>query len=275
MRFLLLLLLLPIFCGCRNEISDYNFRYGTKLAIQQDSLITKYRKGELLSNQEIKKMEKNLWVWTSLELAPNNLVLRQFCLIDIFKKTPKYKTVIEKILSCLSYNGKIWAEGYSYWIYTRDILDEWIKEFRMDTDINNIAKIVVTVDENFVKTAYQRGTYWYPAPFGDLRNNPLIPDLQSRCNLINRPEIQTVYFDSGYIKYELKADTLKYYINCKPIGLNLHIPKTPDTVKILNGMPLNFDFYTGYDNKYTSSLEETQDLFDEKRINSLENINSY
>ena len=113
------------------------------------------------------------------------------------------------------------------------------------------------IDEGFIKTAYQRNGIWYPAPFGDLTDEPLF--LQNMC-YENKPDN-----NAAIVK---KAGNI-YCITAKPLGLNHHVPKESYTIKIINGYPENFIFYTGYSNKYKNLKEEMEDLLDDRRLESL------
>jgi len=240
----------------------FSFKNGTALAIQQDEYIKLYRAGGDLSNKQISDMEQNLWVATASKTAPNNLVVRQWALIDLFKKTPGHKDSIIKMIDLLSYKElgpyRIWAEGYSYFGYTMDILGEWVAKFPgQDT----LSVILNKIEEGFVVTSYIRNGVWFPAPFGDLRNEPL----KSNSNHpVKNVTISNITFnidgDTGQIGYSIKG---------KPLGLNNHIPKDNYTTVIQNGVPAGFKFYEGYDKKYKNSWEEFRDTFDIKRINSI------
>jgi hypothetical protein len=239
----------------------FNFRNGTALAVQQDQYLKIYLAGSCITSQQISDMEQNLWVATASKLAPGNLVIRQWCLIDLFKGNPTHEIQIFEMMDLLTYkqggNLRIYAEGYSYFNYTMDILDTWLSKFNKVL----IMTLVEKIKQGFLLTSYPRNGVWYPAPFGDLRNIPLNPDLQIEHPVTSRTVSNVIlnYFD-GKIWYNISG---------KPIGLNNHIPKNSFTVTIKNGIPERFKFYEGYDKKYKNAWEEYKDTFDAKRINSL------
>ena len=55
--------------------------------------------------------------------------------------------------------------------------------------------------------------------------------------------------------------------------MNTHIPKDNYTVKVVNGIPEGFIFYTGYNNKYKNKAEEIKDLMDPKRLKTIHTVN--
>lgn len=200
-------------------------------------------------------------------LAPSNLVIRQFCLIDIIRGSPDHYRDIVDLVKLLSDDGKIWLEGYSYWIYTFNCLDIWINLFAGQVDISDLLFLIEDIKAGFVKTAYINGNVWYPAPFGDLRKIPLTDDLQNKClrkieNEVVNHSIVTMYKDGTLVHYTIQG---------KPIGLNAHIPKELFYVEVRNG-EANFKFYNGYENKYKNKYEEIKDIFDTARVNSIKRL---
>lgn len=271
MRFLLVMLVL-LLCLCKEPLDpkNYNFSYGTSLAIQQDSLLKEYHKGKIPPKSYIDSMDVNKWIWLSYELAPNNLVIRQLCLLDMFRGKPFYRDMIYKQLYCLSYgdsSASIWAEGYSYWQYTRAALDLWVVKFRDVKNIHDIENIINKIDQGFVGTAYRRGIYWYPAPVGDVRDEPLSTDLQILCNeeINSRPD----HGRAATVSFQITDSSIMYFIQGKPVGLNLHIPMIDDTVEVINGEPRKFNFYKGYAKKYLTKVEEIEDMLNLRRVNSI------
>jgi hypothetical protein len=239
----------------------FNFKNGTALAIQQDQYLQLYRSGGKLSEQQIIEMEQNLWVATAAKMAPGNLVVRQWALIDLFKGTPDNKTRILNIMDMLSYRHpgekRIWAEGYSYFNYTMDIVGDWVNKYSM----GDVQQLVDKIKHGFLATAYLRNGLWYPAPFGDLRDIPLNTDLQIKHNIapITISNVALNYYDGN----------LWYNISGGPLGLNTHIPVNSSLITIRNGIPARFKYYEGYDKKYKNSWEEFKDTFNSKRVFSI------
>jgi hypothetical protein len=239
----------------------------TALAGRQDQLIAGYKAGTTtVSGAVIKELETNLWVNAAYTLAPNNLVVRQYCLIDLFKRSTGNFNKISSLLNTLSYASfnptqlKIWAEGYTYWLYTRDALDLWVARFS-PVQMIPIRQLINSVDQGFVYSSYYRNGVLYPAPFGDLRNVPLDINLQMGHSIVsNTCKIVTQTVTKGVVTYT---------INPRPLGLNTHVPGRVSKVAIVNGVPQPFTFYTGYDSKYESKGMELLDLINPKRILSL------
>jgi len=237
-----------------------NFRNGTELAKAQDSLFDVYRKNEHISKNTVDSLAKNIWVQAASKLAPGNLVIRQWCLIDLFKDTCLHKRPIKSSIKYLTYDEdsvSLWAEGYSYWLYTKSFLQEWSDVFA----IEGIKKKISQIDRGFLRTSYKRDGNWYPAPLGDLRDEPLEESLQ--YDHLCQSRLGILRFDCNTKTYKILGD---------PIGLNPHIPADTFEVKIIMGYPKNFDFYKGYDKKYKSKKEEWADILKPNRINSLDKI---
>ncbi len=245
----------------------FNFKNGTALAIQQDQYIKLYKTGGKLTSSQISDMEQNVWVATAAKMAPSNLVIRQYALIDLFKGTANHRDKIFKQMDILSYKlpgeDRIWAEGYSYYVYTMDAVDLWISKFDFSYDLTAIKNIINWVRNGFVATSYLRVNKWYPAPFGDLRDIPLAQDLQ----YMHPPKTKRI--SNVVINYLGDQGKFWYSIDGKPIGLNTHIPKDSYTIEIVDGIPQNFKFYVGYDKKYKNSWEEYLDTYNIKRVRSI------
>lgn len=242
----------------------FNFKNGTALAVQQDSYLAKYKAGEKLSPKEISDMEQNLWVALASKLAPGNLVLRQWALIDLFRGSAWHREAIQKMMDTLTYKErgpyKIWAEGYSYFNYTLDVINPWLERHQEHYDMSGIKDIIEKTEQGFIATAYVRDGVFYPAPFGDLRDTPLNQDLQLPH------EIKTVVVSNVIFNYAESDDVAWYSIGGKPVGLNTHINKNPYIATIIKGTPLNFEFYEGYDKKYLDLWEELRDTLALDRI---------
>lgn len=245
----------------------FNFRSGSAVAIQQDQYIQIYKNSGFLTSKQISDMEQNVWIIAAAKTAPNNLVIRNYALVDVFKKTPANKDTILKYVDLLSYNStepwRIWSEGYSYFRYTMEALDLWIRTF--ENQSFEIQNIIQKIRLGFVVTSYTRNNILYPAPFGDLRNEPLPADLQL-------PQSKNdIAVSNVKLRYVTNAGILHVYylISGKPIGLNTHIPKDDYVTEIINGMPQGFRFYQGYDKKYKNYWQELSDTFDPKRVKSI------
>jgi len=242
----------------------FNFKNGTALAIQQDTYLKKYLAGEKISIKEISDMEQNLWVAIASKLAPGNLVLRQWALIDLFRGSAWHREDIQKMMDILTYKEKgpykIWAESYSYFNYTLDVINPWIERYQEHYDMSVIKDIIEKTEQGFIATAYLRDGVWYPAPFGDLRDAPLNPDLQ-----IPHP-MKTIAISNVIFNYAESDEIAWYSIGGKPLGLNTHINKDSCVVSIIKGNPMHFKFYTGYSNKYANYWEEFRDTFSWNRI---------
>jgi len=242
--------------------NNFSFGNGTIVAVTQDNLFQRYKEGQAIPVQEISGLENILWVNLAVTFAPCNLVIRQWCLLDLLKNNLRNKDNVANMVSRLSYQGgnlyRIWAEGYSYWQYTRMILDAWVVKFGGVTEMTAIKNMIGEIDQGFVQTAYLRSGVWYPAPFGDLRDVPLDKELQITHMISNLTvkNVSTTTIPGG----------IKYVIKGRPIGLNTHIPKNDSTITVINGIPQGFKFYTGYDKKYNNKLDEMIDTFDMKRV---------
>jgi hypothetical protein len=244
-----------------------NFKNGTALAVQQDLYILKYLAGGTLTHKEICDMEQDLWVVLASKVAPSNLVIRQWALIDLFCGSDRHKDKILKLMDILTYEEsgdyKIWAEGYSYFGYTMDILKLWIEKFKSTGDLSVVIDLIDKVKQGFLATSYLRQGVLYPAPFGDLRDVPLDPDLQIPHDM-KTMSISNVIFNCA------EVDGMVWYsIKGWPIGCNTHIPKSNSVIRIQNGVPVDFKFYDGYDKKYKNRWEEYRDTFDPKRLVSI------
>ncbi len=235
-----------------------NFMSGTPLAILQDNYIQAYTASQSIPDKKaIRFLENDLWIEIAYNFAPNNLVIRQYCLIDVFNNRIEHKERILNLLNLLSYKNfrslenRIWAEGYSYWVYVRSALDLWVKKFQDPEAI----EIIRLIEEGFLQTSYKRNGIWYPAPFGDLRDTPLS---NQKDHNMQSCTIGTVSLFVG--------DPVRYSIKGRPIGCNTHISKDDYNLLIVDGVPQGFHFYEGYDKKYKSRWDEIKDTLDPKRI---------
>lgn len=249
------------------NLFNFNFKYGEELAREQDNLIECYKNNIPVDiNATLRDLENNEWVVLAKRLAPSNLVIRQYCLIDIFKNSPDHVDEIIDQLFKLTYCKEkifnvflLYAEGYSYWLYVKYILKIWADKFV----INRIKNVINAIDNSFLCTSYLRNGIRYPAPFGDLRDIPLEDCLQTQ------PKITNIHISNIFMITNREFDKIISYqciVNGIPVGLNTHIPKSDYTVYIKNGVPIGFKFYTGYANKYKNKFAEILDTFDPKRI---------
>lgn len=243
------------------------FKSGTALAVEQQKNLDLYKKGIALNEEDLTGLEKNLWVSLASVLAPNNLVLRQWCLIDLFRDRPTNKEKILKIIDVLSYGknsgpDRIWGEGYSYFNYCLDTLNPWMEKFNGDATVKKISALIEAINRGFIATSYLRDGTWYPAPYGDLREEPLRPSLQ-----IKHTERDTV-ISNITVKYG-SANKIDYVIKARPLGLNTHITLYDSSIYVIDGVPNGFLFYQGYDKKYKNKFAELFDTLNIKRILSL------
>ncbi|MDD4902319.1 MAG: hypothetical protein PHE24_04225 [Patescibacteria group bacterium] len=230
-------------------ILGVNFEHGSSLADFQDELFAKYNSGAAITPADIHRLESNRWISLAYFLAPNNMVVRQYCLIDLITNNPKNE---KKIMSLADKIGSdhVWLEGYSYWLYTKPFLEKYQERF----EAAEIKTFIKEIDSNFVKTAYLRGDKLYPAPFGDLRDVPLEDSLQN-----------------GTLSAEISIGIITknndvYYIKAAPLGFNMHTSEKDAEIKIANGWPENFAFYEGYDKKYKNFFLELLDMIDGRRL---------
>lgn len=242
-----------------------NFDTGTTLADFQQSLFDKLQENIPITPAELSRLEGNYWVKAAETLAPSNLVVRHYCLIDLIKKNlGHYKQIVAQI-NKLTYasksNDRIWAEGYSYWLYTKSFIVQYYMKIIPHNDVRYyyLSEVVSSIDKNFLATAYLRGSIWYPAPFGDLRDIPLEPELQNN----KEPS------PSCSIGCVSKTSDVSYTIQGWSVGLNPHTPSHTYDIKIIDGIPLGFVFYNGYALKYPSIISEWADILNLKRIFSL------
>lgn len=246
-----------LFFGCYNtpNIKNLNAKHGTELAQKQDEIIYKLIINDPIPKQEVKLLENNIWFKLADSIAPSNLVVRQYCLIDILNNSIDNQDKILNLLYTLSYGGQIWSEGYSYWEYTLICLELWIMRLADDmetSDILILTNLIQGIEEGFTKTAYIRDSLWYPAPFGDVRNEPLNIRFQNKC-------INTKFVTRSIITMKTDNNQVMYTIKGRAIGLNTHVPIDTFYIEVINGIT-NYPFYEGYDKKYNNKGEEIKDI---------------
>jgi hypothetical protein len=230
-----------------------------------------------VTEEELRELRNNQWVATAKYLAPSNLVLRQWGLIDLFSGTPAHAAKILILMGALTYDppgdeeaggGRLWAEGYSYWMYTREVIALWADIFREEEAGMRVRAILAAVDSCFAVTAYDRNGVWYPVPFGDLRNDPLLEPARSLRDAMSRPEPGSCAF----VTVAPLADGQEYVVAAKPVGLNTHVPIDTLRVQVRNGMPAEFEFYEGYDKKYPDPAGELEDILHPERVGSVNRL---
>lgn len=265
MRYIYILLLI-ILSGCtfHPNIKYINAKQGTALAQKQDVLLNKYTSNQYIPIREADSLANNIWFQIAYRTAPSNLVIRQFVLIDIIRKKPEHGKQIDSLLNLLSYGGELYSEGYSYWLYTEPSIKYWVHEFLEETYKYNMIENINSINDGFVKTAYNKDNVWFPATFGDLRYEPLASDLQYDCVGKQMKSVSHSFIDMVVVD----DSNFIYKINSIPVGLNTHIPVSGFFVEFINGKS-NFNFYTGYEHKYKSKKEELKDLFDKRRLETL------
>lgn len=246
---------------------------GHALAVQQDSLLDKLEKGDTLGEATIRELRINWWVRTAYRTAPGNLPIRQYCIIDIARGKPRYARRIKKMVDSLSiltveHPYRTWAEGYSYWKYTNRALSMWVKKFN-DEELRSISE---SIDSGFAYTAYMRtdGLY-YPAPFGDLRDEPLDIKGQNLCRRItdlseNAKNQNVIRGVTDKKMWDEESGKIRYRILSMPVGLNNHCQKQSNEYDVTNGFVIGFEYYKGYDKKYDDREAEWTDIFDIRRL---------
>lgn len=249
---------------------------GHALAVQQDSLLEKLKSGEKLDSETIRNLRINWWVKTAYRTAPGNLPVRQYCIIDIAQGKPRHARRIRKMVDSLSIVTEdhpylTWAEGYSYWKYTMEALGMWIEEFG-DKEMRIIAQ---TIDSGFAYTSYRRpDDLYYPAPFGDLRDEPL--DIKGQ-NIARRiAHLDRTAHNQNVERYitdkelwDNSSGKMHYRISAMPVGLNNHCEKQSKEYDVVNGFVVGFEYYKGYDKKYKDKEAEWIDILDIRRLISL------
>jgi len=257
----LVLLLVVLTCACHNP---WRFVYTNtdSLAVEQDSLIKMYNRGQVPCYDTIRDLKINWWVISAEKVAPNNLVIRQWCLIDLFTNSLQHGPRLVRLVDLLSGgagNYRTWAEGYSYWLYSKEALVPWMKKFPNDSVVKIVGEMVRAIDNGFAATYYlgNDGSR-RPAPFADLWNIPL--DSDSFCMIpgdtIKVKNITLIKTHGEYV----------YQIAPMPMGFNGHCEDKASVRPIVAGVPSNFSFYEGYHNKYKTEKAEWLDLLNPIRI---------
>jgi hypothetical protein len=203
----------------------------------------RYLKDSSITDEELYRLNNNKWVETAYYLCPCNLVIRHLCLMDLYNRDNLNRDRIFTQLEILS-KGGLWSEGYSYWLYTRQILLTYCKDFK---DLS-MSIYIIEMDVRFAITSYRKKGLYYPAPFGDVANIPLLDEFQFDSILTK---------DTSFLicQRETTGDTLHFYTVPSPVGFNSHVPIDYDTVLVYNDSVYGFDFYEGFKwdwDKYTN-----------------------
>jgi len=238
-----------------------NFQYDKSLATFQDSILQ-----DLINNQEIpettlKQLVDNYWIKIASLVAPSNLTVRHYCLIDIIcNHYFNIKRILQNLAKLVyiteNMQPKLWVEGYSYWLYTKPFLQLYLLKKLLPIEIENKLKNFITdVDDGFCATGYVSNGIIFPAPFGDLRYQSL--ENQNHSLLKERITIGPI----------MKSDKL-YYISKRPIGFNMHTIDFKSVIDVSSDIPYNilnsnreaFKFYEGYDKKYQNKFLELKNM---------------
>lgn len=253
MKKILLVLISILFVSCAS--SRKYLTHGKDLAIEQDRMFVAYvTKGEIPSQERLNELENNLWVKHYSKTSASNLLIRNWTLLDIFNSVNLNENkILYQVQTLTNNNCSIWSEGYSYWEYTRPFLYLWSKIFENELILNTILK----VDSSFAITSYKFDSTYYPAPFGDLRFQPLRKELQALSKDLEQENV-----DCGFVDKSKHASVYFYNIQPKKVKLNTHVPNKENQVTIdENGKVNNFEFYQGYDKKYENRIEELLDYY--------------
>jgi len=256
------------------EMSTFNMTGGFDLAVKQDSLLVRYARGEVIPPDELVALRANPWIRASQEVAPGNLVIRQWGLIDLLSHEPSNAPRILELAELLAPSspdngGRVWSEGYSYWRYTRDVLAPWVRAFPEVEAARRVGTLISSVDSCFAATTYVRNGSLYPAPFGDLRDEPLVDSLLPAPASSWR-EGWKGRRTCGFVTAERTDSGSTYRIAAQPVGLNTHIPADTQWIAVREGFPQGFRFYEGYSRKYPRSVDEKLDML---RIERVESVN--
>lgn len=235
------------------------------LADFQQALYTKIINAQPVTAADVKRLEgsENRWVEAARVLGPNNLVLRQYVLLDYVHNTPGHFSFIMDMFKKITFwkTGAVkllWGESYSYWLYTKPFFVLYCNKFGQSAVTLGIYSTMV--DRGFQATSYLRGSVMYPAPFGDLRDEPLEAALQYTALMADNVDILPVSKKTSVDK------VISYTIQGIAVGYNGHIQVNNSSATIVNGVPTPFTWYTGYANKYPDWWSQLLDMANIKRI---------
>lgn len=264
MKFLFLILICAISAFACSNPWKFVFTNGSALAIQQDTLIEMIKRGDKVSSKTLRELKINWWIRRAYRAAPGNLVIRQYCIIDLIEEKPKHERKIKKMINLLSKISDgdkflTYAEGYSYWKYTLEALSLWEDRFN-DKEVSDA---IDKINKGFVYTSYKRDDLFYPAPFGDLRDQPL--DIESQN--VAREIVNFSYnVKNQNVSRIPSGHEIEYHIKAMPVGLNNHCDDEDSYYKVVDGIVEDFKFYQGYDKKYKDEEAEWTDILDIRRI---------
>ena len=238
------------------------------LADFQQGLYDKIVKGIPFSDSDKKRLNgvnaENVWINTASSIAPNNLVIRQYVIQDhhdfCSERCLQIVRMLRLLTRCTDQSAPmLLLESYSYWKYMKPFLVVYANKFARD-DVRglSIKSFTQRIDEGFQATAYLRGDVLYPAPFGDLRDEPLEDCLQDRSKVQSSVNIFPVTKLGNH--YEIEG--------CA-VGLNGHIQTKNSEAMIVDGVPMPFKWYNGYESKYPTWQSQVANTFNFKRIFSI------
>jgi hypothetical protein len=255
----------------------WNFSFNTiDLAILQENYEAIYKQGGTITSEQLSNLKKHVWVILASKLAPSNLVIRHWCLIDLFSNSPDHADKIKEMIDLLSYkkddNGmRIWAEGGYYFWYTMCILQLWLDKFfswgaslPLLPIMSKICQMIEEICKGIAETAYFRNGEWYVAPFGDVRKSPM-------SNMPIGIDLQNIKQQSNAVisvisRSSQNSNIVVYKLRARPIRFNLHIPKNNAKVTVINDTVIGFKFYTGWSSKYKNQWDELWDMLSFKRL---------
>jgi hypothetical protein len=219
------------------------FLYGTPLARAQDDILEYLTEGNLedIPKSLLKKFTgNNLYIGLSRWLCPSNLVVRDYAIRYVITQDAKYLDLILDQLTDLIVRDRfhanpLWAEGYSYFKYTKKALDL----------ISTFNYITTSVEETFSKLQYVEDGESYVAPFGDCRK--LILKTKNAVTDFNHP---LVSITTGYNR------TVWTFHKYNVMG-NTH---TSEGIFIVEGEDV-VSFYEGHSKKYKNGFTATIDSF--------------
>ncbi len=255
-----------------------NLLYKTKLLQFHDNLITKLKKryeyNEFVSDEQIQKdkqlskdMSNNIKIRIGRIIAPSSVVIKHYCLIDILNNSPDNYDKIYKLinqLSPISPNGRLWLEGYSYWIECKDVLELYSNVFN-----NNhryivsipINLFILEVDTCFQKTSYVDNNISYPVMLSSLNKIPLQNHLQDYKMSI--PNINIYPIRKMGDTYEIRKTLLGF--NTRVSGINYKVKIEKANNKIIYNLSFSkvkeYIRFNNQERKYVSNWEEIKDTF--------------
>jgi hypothetical protein len=213
-----------------------------------------------------------LWLWLSARIAPCNMVIRHFVILDLIAGKPEHARHIYRQMLLLSINGTaVWQESYMYWaVDTMDFLKVWMDKFfnkphnhRHTCYLCKIWLLKGDINTNFSKTAYSDGR---PCPIGD-QPNKAYPELKEGALTdvpIGNITMRWGHKNNGDFEYT-------YLIDACPVGFNTHCNAKFYSVTVCNGVVNGFQWYdcengAGDSNKYPGRFDKLKDMLQPCRI---------